>query len=583
MEEKIQVTDIWNLYELGKQYNNNVGLYSEGEENYNFYLGKQWENLKKPKSSSDPIVMNIVKPIIKYKTNIVNQNAYEIVFNPNTYETLDELEALKSVTKGLNQFVLRMWEKSQSGKKVKNIVRTSAINSEGIIHFYNEEDRIESEEIDKNNIYYGNENESNIQHQPYILATFRKPVKDVQELARKYREEHRNNLSDMEIRMIESDSDIWEQQGKDKMQTEISPMCLVVMKFERQENGNIWVSASTRQVEILKLEDTGCKLYPFAHFVWEEVKGYSRGLSEVRGLIDNQIEINKTATRRAIAVKMGAFPKLVYNRENVTNPEALEQVGSKIELKELKADDVNKVINYLRPATMSPDAYNLQQDLITGTRELAGAGDTATGNVDPTQASGKAILAVQQASQMPINEQVDNFKYFLEDCANIIFDIIKAYYVDGLTLYSSEEQIDELGQTETFERPFTITAEQLERLDVNLKIDITPQSPYDIYAVVMTLENMLMKGLITLEEFTEALPEDSPEPKADLESIIRKRKENRKMIAQMQEQMNAINSAINQVAIEQGGGLDAMSDMSASGNVSQGANGEQGSLPMQEM
>ena len=332
--------------------------------------------------------------------------------------------------------------------------------------------------------------------------------------------------------------------------------------------------------EVLKPQDTKCELYPFAHFVWEEKKGYARGISEVRGLIDNQIEINKTATRRSIAVKIGAFPKLVYDKDRVANPESLTQVGSSIELENVRADDVNKIVNYLRPATMSPDAFNLQQDLISGTRELAGAGDNATGNIDPTQASGKAILAVQQANQMPINEQVDNFKYFLEDCANIIFDIIKAYYVEGLTLYSQEENVNELGQTESIERPFKVSQEDLDKIDINLKVDITPQSPYDVYATVMTLENMLMKGLITLEEFVQALPEDSPEPKSDLETIIRKRKEARNMIVAMQQQANALDSAINQEVIEQGGDTDGMSNMQVSGNEGQNPAEQQNNMAM---
>lgn len=580
MEEEQKTTTIWDLYSIGKNYNNSVNLYTEGRENYNFYLGRQWEGLKKPTKQSEPIVLNIVKPIIKYKTNIVNQNAYEIVFNPNTYETLDELESLKAITKGLNQFVMRTWEKSQSGKKVKNIVRNSAINSEGIMYFFNDGDLINSEEIDKNNIYYGNESEPDIQRQPYILVTFRKPVEEVKELARKYKDEGKNKLKPSDIKSIVADKETLEQQGSDKMAEEISPMCLVVMKFKRNKEGTITISAATKTADILEEQDTKCKRYPFAHYIWEEEKGYARGVSEVRSLIDNQIEINKTATRRAISVAVTAYPKLVYDKDRVNNPESLEQVGSKIELKDVRADDVSKIVNYLHPATMSPDAFNLQQDLINGTRELSGAGDNATGNIDPTQASGKAILAVQQASQMPINEQVDNYKYFLEDCANIIFDIIKAYYVDGLTLYASEEQVNELGQTETFETPFTVTQDELEKIDINLKVDITPQSPYDVYAVVMTLENMLMKGLINLEEFTEALPEDSPEPKADLQTIIRKRKEARNMIAAMQQQANALNSAISQEAIEQGGGADDMSQMPVSGDEGIVPNREQNPLPM---
>jgi hypothetical protein len=96
----------------------------------------------------------------------------------------------------------------------------------------------------------------------------------------------------------------------------------------------------------------------------------------------------------------------------------------------------------------------------------------------------------------------------------------------------------------------------------------------------MTLENMLMKGLINLEEFTEALPEDSPEPKSDLETIIRKRKEARNMIAGMQEQANALNSAMNQEMINQGGDIDGMSYMQDSGNESQNTDQQQNNMGM---
>ena len=566
MREEVKTTNTWNLYEIGKNYNRLNNVYEEGTENYNYYHGRQWEGLKKPNSSTEPIVLNIIKPIVKYKVNIVNQNSYQIVFNPNTYETVEELENLRSVTKGLTQFINRMWEKSQSGKKVRSVVKNSCINSEGIINFYNEGNNILSEEIDKNNIYYGNENDSDIQNQPYILVVYRKTVQEVKEMAKRYKEQGLNDLSDEEIKNISSDMDYWEQQGKEKMIMEISPMCLIIRKYEKKD-GKIYVSESSKTCDLIKPQSTNCELYPFAHYIWEEEKGYSRGVSEVRNLLENQREINKTATRRAIAVKIGAYPKLVVDTEYVKNKSALNQVGSTIELENVRADDVKKVVSFLNPASMSSDAYNLQQDLIQGTKDLAGAGDTATGNVDPTQASGKAILAVQQASQQPLNEQVENYKYFLEDCARIIFELIKVYYVEGLTLYTSEDTINELGQTESVEKPFKITQEQLEQIDINLKIDVTPQSPYDKYAQEMSLENLLIKGMITLEEYTEVLPEDSTMPKQTLEAIIKKRKEARKQITMMQEQVNAMNSAIQQEMIKQGGVADDMSELSISGDA----------------
>jgi hypothetical protein len=573
MKEEFKTTTSWDLYEIGRNYNRRQNMYTEGKENYDYYHGRQWEGIQKPKSQAEPITMNIVKPIVKYKVGIVNQNSYEIVFNPNSYSNEEELQLTKDVSSGLTQFVNRMWEKSQSGKIVRSIVKNACINAEGIMYFYNEGDDILSEEIDKNNIYYGNENSADIQEQPYILVTYRKPVKEIKQRARDLRDKGYNNLSDEDINSIVSDLDYEEQQGKEFMQQEVSPMCLVIKRFERLEDGKIWVSESTKTCDLIEPQTTKCELYPFAHFLWEEEKGYARGVSEVRGVIDNQREINKTATRRAIAVKLGAYPKLVVATDFVKNKDALSQVGSTIEVNGMRADDVHTIATYLNPAQISPDAYNLQADLITNTRELAGAGDTATGNIDPQRSSGKAILAIQQASQQPLNEQLENFKYFLEDCAKVIFELIKVYFIKGLHLHRTIEEYNELGNVESYEEPFNVTKKQLEKIDVNLKIDITPTTAFDRYAQELSLENLLLKGLINLEEYTEALPEGSAMPKPTLESIIQRRKEARAKIAELQQQMNAMQSAAEQVIMENeghmmGGYGDEMRDVSEGGNES---------------
>ena len=83
----------------------------------------------------------------------------------------------------------------------------------------------------------------------------------------------------------------------------------------------------------------------------------------------------------------------------------------------------------------------------------------------------------------------------------------------------------------------------------------------------MSLENLLVKNYITLEEYTEALPEDSSMPKPTLETIIKKRKEARQQINSMWQQANAINSAIQQELIRSGGDKYAMSQVQDSGNA----------------
>lgn len=165
----------------------------------------------------------------------------------------------------------------------------------------------------------------------------------------------------------------------------------------------------------------------------------------------------------------------------------------------------------------------------------------------------------------------------------------KAYQVNGMQI--TYEQKDSEGNI--IEQPGVIPYEVLERLEPNIKVDITPKSPYDRYAQEQSLENLFMSDKITFEEYVEALPEGSVMPKNVLEKIIERRKENQAKLTQMQIEADKMNSAMNQVMAMQeqngnavdniamqgedintnamnmmGGNQNEMSEMQTSGNVS---------------
>lgn len=539
MKRENIVTDVWNEYQKGVDYNYRQDLYNKTDKNFKFYLGNQWENAKL--GGIQPITLNIIQSIVKYKVGVVKTNSYQIYFNSDTYENDTERRKLQDLCDSLNRFANRTWEKNQVDKIVRNCVDDACIDSEGIVYFYEDNDNIVPEQVDKTNIYYGNENDDNIQTQPYIIISFRRTVDEVKEEAKK------NGMSDEELEKIIPDEEYHEQAGKDKRVDEISPMCLVLLKLYKKD-GTIWAKKCTRLANVMNDSNLKIKLYPVAHYNWIRVKGSSRGQGEVEYLIPNQIEINKTATRRALAVKLGAFPKLVANTKYIKNTKALNSVGTTIELNELNADDVNKIVNYLKPAQMSTDAYNLQKELIDDTQNLAGAGDNVTGNIDPTQTSGKAILAVQQASQQPINSQVEAYKTFIEDIARIWFEMLKAYSVDGIKL--TKEEKDYANDT-TYDTQYILDYEELNKLELDLKIDITPKSAFDKYAMEVSLENLLSAGQITFEEYVNALPEDSTMPKSKLKEILKTREEKNKVITDIEKQGNALNGAIEQVMTQQ--------------------------------
>lgn len=539
MKKEDIVTDVWAEYQRGVDYNYRQGLYAKSEKNFKFYHGNQWENAKL--GGIQPITLNIIKSIVKYKVGVVKSNSYQIYFNSDTYETDDERKQIQDLCDSLNRFANRTWEKNQVNKIVRSCVDDACIDSEGIVYFYEDEGNIIPEQVDKTNIYFGNENDDNIQTQPYIIISFRRTVEEVKEEARN------RNMPEEELEKIVSDEEYHEQAGKDKKTDEISPMCLVLLKLYKK-NGTIWAKKCTRLATIMNETDLKINLYPVAHILWERVKGSSRGQGEVEYLIPNQIEINKTATRRALAVKLGAFPKLVANTKYIKNTKALNNVGTTIEVNELNADDVNKVVNYLRPAQMSSDAYNLQKELLDDTQNLAGAGDTVTGNVDPTQTSGKAILAVQQASQQPISEQVEAYKTFIEDIARIWFAMLKVYSTEGIKLTKEEKDYE---NDTTYDTQYMLSYDELTKLELDLKIDITPKSAFDKYAMEVSLENLLGAGHILFDEYVNALPEDATMPKTKLKEILKEREAKNKIITEIEKQGNALNGAVEQIMAEQ--------------------------------
>ena len=570
-EDNDNLTSVWLEYQKGVTYNRTKNLYTNTEKNYNFYYGMQWEGANL--GEIQPIVFNIVKPIVKYKLGVIYQNRYEIVFNPNSYDTYEQGQRLANLCKVLNKHIAKVWELQQADKKVREGAKDSCINDEGIVHIYFN-DEVTLETIDKNNICYGNENSSDIQLQPYIIISYRQPVEQVRQKARD------EGVSEEEVKLILPDSETTEQAGYKGITDEVNPMCLVLLKYYKKD-GKVFYTRATRTVEFEKDVPTNMSLYPVAHMCWEERKGSARGIGAVNGIIPNQIEINRIDARRALSVAMGAFQKLVYNEDLVQNASAINSIGGAIKIKGgATVEDVRKAIGYISPSSMSADATNLSAEMKTNTRELEGAGDTATGNVDPTEASGKAILAVQQASQQPLSEQVENYKTFVEDIARICFEMWKAYEVKGMPVLFEEK--DEQGNIR--EVPGQIAYDELVKLEPNIKVDITPTSPYDRYAQEQSLENLFMNDKITFDEYVEALPEGSVMPKNVLEKIIQTRKENQARLTQIQMQANELSSAMNQAMAmqEQNGNIVediAMQGENINANAMNAIGGAQNEMP----
>lgn len=529
--KEIVETAVWQLYEKGRNYHRRTGIYVDTNRNYRFFNGNQWEGAKL--GDVEPVQKNFIKPIVKYKVSVIHDNLYAINYSSQNYKNTEFRKAAERYCDLLNGYASRVWEKDKMDFKGRRVTKDSAINDEGIMYVDFDKDKMlpVNEIVKKNDIYYGNENDDDIQAQPYILIRKRMPVSNAIEFALGL------GMSESKVPFIIGDTDTFEESGE-AAQIELDNMVTIVYKLYKKD-GTVRYSVATRWTDIVEDVDTGLSLYPVAHFNWEEKEGSARGEGEVRYLIPNQIEVNRTEVRRVLTVKYQAYPQKVVDVSKISNPQALNTVGGTIRTNGTPVDDVHKIVGTIPPSQMSPDVKELQESLIQMTRDLAGAGDTATGQVNPEAASGRAILAVQQASQAPMTEQKESYKNFIEDIARIWLEYLIVYAEDGVEL---EEKVTEPMTGEETIQLVNVPQSALKELQAAVKIDITPKGVYDKFAQEQTIENLLINGFFTaqrvseLATYAEVLDDDSVAPKMRILEAIEHIKEEQRKIAMLESQ-----------------------------------------------
>ncbi len=539
----MEITNIWRKYKNGVSHHQNINLYAETERNWNFFIGDQWKGVNLKNKNYTPPSFNIIKPIVRSMYSTVALQKRSIV-----YSDMSNGGRYEDIVNALNELAQSEWEKNKIDTLMWKIIKRSAIAGDSYLYLHekrekeqglipNRKPQIEHQIIHNTNIYFADEQNSNINEQEYIIISERLPVDKVKKIAKQ------NGVAQNKIDLIVADEDLAEDVG---VMAEINlenGKCTSLLYFEKTDKG-IKYNRSTAHV----VYDEGyipIDEYPIVSMRWEEMIGSARGVSAVKHLIPNQCSINYTLYRREQTVKRTAFPQKVYDVNAVQNIEKLEEIGSSIAVESLADRPVNTLITYLNPAQISPDASNYQSELIQFTRELAGAGDAATGQIDPTKTSGEAIKAARDASALQFNEQISTQLQMLEDLANLWYKMWVAYSVNGLEITVKNENGEDI--------PYIINKEDIQELEPNIKVDISPIDPYSIMAEDNNLLSMLGTH-ITFEEFVEALPENTNLPKAKFEEIISNRKINEQ--SQILGQEMAINDMQNEGVIE-----DEMSEM----------------------
>lgn len=467
--------ELWQEFERCERIKQLASVDEDTETAYRFYEGDQWYGLE---SGDEQLpIYNFIAPVVKYKTAMVAMNNISI-----TYSMPGGDMRSQRLCARLSELARSKWEACGMDAKCWDAVKASMIAGDSYVYFYDGEGGCQV--IDRTDVCLADESQPDIDKQSYIFIKERLSVNSVRKTAKE------NGVPKSVYISVTADSD-------DASSAEGVCTGLLKMWLEGDDLHFVRFTKTVVYQPEQVIKGLGC--YPVASLVCNPRRGRARGLGEVIPMVANQIEVNRNLARRILNAKLTAYSRLVYANDKIANPRALTEVGTAIEVEGGGVSALKDAVTYLTPSSMSPDAKVLSDELLIQSKELAGAGDAALGYVDPTKASGSAIIAVRDQAALPLNEQTARFRKFAEDIARIWYRLWTVYGGEG------------------------IESKLLRAYEPQVRVDISNTSPFSKYARETALERLFTAGHISFEEYVGALGDDSSVPKAALENIIKNR------------------------------------------------------------
>lgn len=491
-------TKTWLQYEAGRAYKRRIGLYETVRRNERFYRGDQWYgsdcgDLPRP-------VFNIVRRVADYLTSSISPGKISVYYTGDKLPYIKDRAMLERIGKALdamNTNAAYRWEKCKMDSKIYKMISDAAISGDGVVYCY-WDDTAESfgeysgdictEVIDNVNLFLADVNRADIQSQEYVILSGRDSV------GRLRREAARYGVDRKDIARIASDEPLerYSDLAYPELEGDDEAKATYLIKFWR-EDGYVCFEKSTRECVIRRVK-TLCRLYPVAYFNWYPTKNSFHGTSPVTDMIPNQKYINRSYAMVMKHLGDTAFSKVIYDKTRI--PEWSNEVGEAIAA--MGAANVSDAVSVVGVGKLADGYLDFLSNVMSVTKELSNATDAALGNVTPTNTS--AILAVQEASKIPLRLVRSAFYQCIEDIANIWADMTCACCPSDRMMPMLRED-------------GSVTSDRID-LDVlrdevlKAKVEVVDISNYSSSITLSILDKLLDGGHITAEQYVKRLPKD---------------------------------------------------------------------------
>ncbi len=506
-------------YSRGVDYKTSLGdrgMYEQNRINERFYSGDQWHGANC--GDNRPLVRhNVIKRIGDYKMAVVGAAPVSVRFGaegvPNTLElqkrvgdyrerlragsqpeeNLTAAEEAQAVAAAMTDYFITTGRRLKLDTLKQRVLRNAYIAGTGVLYTYWDDtvrtglyaDKartapiygdIAAEVLEIEQVYVGDPTLEDIQQQPYIIIAQRRPVEELRRLAKRY--------GSRDWQDIKGDEDGGGQ-------------ALLLTRFWKQWNADgtactVHAMQVCGEAVVRPAFEMAVRLYPLAVFRWEEKRHHAYGESEIPYLIPNQIAINRTVSAGVWAVMMMGMPIMLVNGDLVSQP-ITNDPGQVVPVYGA-GEEIRDAVHYVDPPAFSAQLDANVQSLISDTMTQAGVSSTLLGDVQPTNTS--AIIAVREASLMPLQMMQNRFYAFLEDVGRIWSEFWLTMYGDRALKIEQENGV--------WYMPFD--ASRYRDLLLNIRVDVGAGDAYSETRTVETLDNLFGHGVITAKQYISRLP-----------------------------------------------------------------------------
>jgi hypothetical protein len=512
-----QAGTVQNQYKEGLAYKKQQGYLSNWAEYERFRAGDQWPKATDRTRDLPRPVFNVIDQIQGHKVSSVMSENIKMLFSATESEE-DSPEYDQADT--FTRFADATWERIKQDDLNEEALDGASNIGTAIWHYYWDSSKkggnqlkyigeMDGEVIDPVNFFPGNPQQRDTQKQPYIIITHRDEVANVREEAKA------NGVSQELVALIQPDKDT-EDQVYDMAKQEItsSSKVTVVTKYWR-ENGFVHFMKVAGNVVVKPATDTKKKLYPLEVMQWKRRKKSIFGIGDTEGLIPNQKSINFLIAMQILSVQNTGWPKMLIKKgENGIRQQPTNTPG---EVLVDNAPPGSWSAQYMNPGAISGHAQALVDNIMTYTKEVSGANESAMGEQVSSDLNASAIMMLQKASAIPIESVKRRFYQSMENIGRIWEEFWKVNYnTERMITVKNDEEEEEL-------RPFN--GSEAAETEMKLKIDIGPSSSYSETLMMSSLDKLFDGQHITVEQYLTFAPNNVIPFKDRLLKSIQKQQE----------------------------------------------------------